>query len=151
MRAWLTTVIPAAAKATQAFVSARRELLVPVVFYLVAILILGCLRIGRWTEVSYVAARELPPNHLLRDDDFTRPTSGAGAWGWFLHDRGAMVGGYVATDAIPKDKPVIPTRLLTLPALPTATGARAVFVPLEAQSHLSIFLNAGDYVTVVGP
>jgi hypothetical protein len=135
----------------RAWLEARWQLLVVVGIYLVAISVLGYLRVDRSTDVSYVAARELPPNHLLRDEDFTRPTSGAGAWGWFLPDRDTVVGRYVAMNGVQKDKPIMPATLLAIPALPTAPGARAVFVPLDAQPHLSTFLNAGRNVSVVGP
>lgn len=127
----------------------RWQLLAVVVIYFAAIWMAGHHRIGRWAETSYVAAGDLGPNHLLRADDFARPASGAGAWGWFLPDRDVILGQYV-TNGVLKGQPIVPKDLRSSPNPHTAAGRRPVFFPLERQPELSAFLNAGASVDVVG-
>ncbi|MFE6860358.1 SAF domain-containing protein [Nocardia sp. NPDC057668] len=127
-----------------------RRIAAAALFALAAALALRADPGGRHTEVV-VAARELPPGHVLGADDVVRaPRDSAGLPAGTLRDPGALVGstlgGGVTTGEILTELRVLGPRLATVAA--RSPDARIVPIRL-ADNGVAEVLRPGDRVDVV--
>lgn len=135
---------------------ARGVLLDHPVIILYALLVL--LVIVSWLYLSkdevekhhYVAAQALPKNWLMSIQDFDKPKSGPGAYGWFLPDKADLVGKYVGQEKIDAGKEIDEERLRSALELRLETGMRPALVSIDKQGIPPRFLNAGAIVDVFG-
>lgn len=107
----------------------------------------------RHNNISFVAARTLPPNSLVRDADIYKPrASGAGAF-WNVREIERTVKGRYTKMEVPEGARIEPERMLRdTPVVDGKTG-QLVSVSLRDLGDMVLWINAGTRMIVkcVGP
>ncbi len=98
---------------------------------------------------QYLLTRDLQHNHRLVAEDLTRPSSGAGSFGWRMPDKATLVGKYLAPQERWVHQQVGERHLVAEPDLSIPPGRKAFLFPLTGTDWPSRTLDVGWTVILV--